>query len=336
MVNLSTLNEIDKEGMYKVYDKWPQLAKENYEKIFEPVDFRFINHIVFVGMGGSGALSDIFQALLSKSNVHVSIVKGYLLPNPIDSNTLVIVTSISGDTDESITVLDSAKNRNCSIIAFSSGGKIEEYCKKNKIEYRKILQIHSPRASFIIFLYGMLKVLANVIPIKNEDIEDSIIQLNNLSKKINSNNLTSSNPSYELAKWLSSIPVIYYPLGLQAAAIRFKNSLNENAKRPAIAEDVIEASHNGIVSWENHSNIIPILLTGWDDHKKTKERWEILKEFFDTKNIEYKQIMSVQASILSKLINMIYLLDYSLIYLAVMARVDPSPVKSIDFVKGRL
>lgn len=70
--------------------------------------------------------------------------------------------------------------------------------------------------------------------------------------------------------------------------------------------------------------------------KKTKDRWEILKEYFDKKNIDYRQVMSVQGSILSKLINMIYLLDYSSIYHAVIARVDPSPVKSIDFVKRRL
>jgi len=336
LLELSTLNEIDKEGMYKVYDNWPQISKENFEKNYEPVDFRFINHIVFAGMGGSGALGDIFQALLSKSNVHVSLVKGYHLPKPIDSNTLVVVTSVSGDTDESLTVLDSAKNMNCNIVAFSSGGKIEQYCKKNNLQYRKVPQIHSPRATFNIFLYAMLNVLENVIPIKKEDIEDSITQLENLSKKINSSNLTPTNPSLELAQWITRIPVIYYPWGLQAAAIQFKNCLNENAKFPAMVENVIEASHNEIVSWENSSNIMPILLTGRDDHIKTIERWEILKEYFETNNIEYKQIMTIQGSILSKLINMIYLLDYATIYRAVLSGVDPSPIKGIDFVKSRL
>jgi len=148
--------------------------------------------------------------------------------------------------------------------------------------------------------------------------------------------LTTSNPSLELAQWITRIPVIYYPWGLQAAAIRFKNCLNENAKFPAITENVIEACHNGIVSWENSSNIMPILLTGWDDHIKTIERWEILKEYFESNNIEYKQIMTIQGSILSKLINMIYLLDYASIYRAVHAGVDPSPIKAIDFVKSRL
>jgi len=148
--------------------------------------------------------------------------------------------------------------------------------------------------------------------------------------------LTTSNPSLELAQWITRIPVIYYPWGLQAAAIRFKNCLNENAKFPAIIENVIEACHNGIVSWENSSNIMPILLTGWDDHIKTIERWEILKEYFEINNIEYKQIVTIQGSILSKLINMIYLLDYASIYRAVHAGVDPSPIKAIDFVKSRL
>jgi glucose/mannose-6-phosphate isomerase len=336
LVDISTLDKIDKQGMYKVYDNWPQIARETYEKSYEPADFRFINHIVFAGMGGSGSLSDIFHSMLSKSNVHVSIVKGYHLPKPIDSNTLVVVTSISGDTDEALTVLDSAKNMNCNIVAFSSGGKMEQYCKKNNLQYRKIPQIHSPRASFSIFLYAMLKVLDKVIPFKKEDIEDSITQLENLSKKINSSNLTPTNPSLELAQWITRIPVIYYPWGLQAAAIRFKNCLNENAKFPAITENVIEACHNGIVSWENSSNIMPVLLSGWDDHIKTIERWEILKEYFDTNNIDYKQIMTIEGSILSKLINMIYLLDYASIYRAVLAGVDPSPIKAIDFVKSRL
>ena len=336
MIERSTLDDIDKGGMYKVYDNWPQIARENYEKSYEPADFRFINHIVFAGMGGSGALSDIFQALLSKSNVHVSIVKGYHLPKPIDSNTLLVITSVSGNTDESLTVLDSAKKMNCNIVAFSSGGKIEDYCKKNNLQYRKIPFIHSPRASFVIFLYAMLKVLDNVIPIKKEDVQESINQLENISKKINSSNLTTSNPSLELAQWITRIPVIYYPWGLQAAAIRFKNGLNENAKFPAITENVIETCHNGIVSWENSSNIMPILLTGWDDHIKTIERWEILKEYFATNINEYRQIMTIQGSILSKLINMIYLLDYASIYRAVHAGVDPSPIKAIDFVKSRL
>lgn len=322
--------------MYKVYDRWPEIAKKSYDENHKPLDIGFVNHIIFAGMGGSGALSDIFYSILSKSSVHVNVIKGYILPKPTNANSLVVVTSVSGNTDEALTVLDSAKKLNCKIIAFSSGGKMEEYCVKNNIEYRKIQQIHSPRASLIVFLYSMLKVLGQLFSIKAQDIEESILELENTAKKINSKNLTDTNPSLSLARWISDVPVIYYPWGLQAAAIRFKNCLQENAKSHVIAEDVIEACHNGIVSWEGQSKAKPILLSGWDDNIKTIERWEILKEYFDSNKIDYKQIMSVHGSILSKLVNLIYLLDYSTIYLAVLSEIDPSPVKSIDFVKKRL
>jgi glucose/mannose-6-phosphate isomerase len=130
--------------------------------------------------------------------------------------------------------------------------------------------------------------------------------------------------------------MIYYPFGLQSAAIRFKNSLQENVKIHAFTEDVIETYHNGIVSWERKSDIQPILIEGQDDHIKTKERWQILKEYLKENKIEYREIMSVDGSIISKIINLIYLLDYSTIYKAVLDGVDPTPVKSIDYVKNSL
>jgi glucose/mannose-6-phosphate isomerase len=322
--------------MYKIYDMWPQIARESYESRHDSIDYKNINHIVFSGMGGSGAIGDIFSAILSKTKVHVCVVKGYTLPSTVDSSTLVITTSISGNTAETLAVLNSASKLDCKLIAFSSGGKMQQYCKKNKIEYRKIPQLHSPRASFPMFLYSMLKVLNCVIPVKKQSIAESISKLGELQKKINSSNLNQSNPSLSLAEWIFGIPIIYYPFGLQAAAIRFKNSLQENVKLHAMAEDVIEACHNGLVSWERQSNVKPILIEGQDDYTKTKERWKILKEYLKENKIDYTEVLSIKGSILAKLINLIYLLDYSTIYRAAMSKVDPTPVGSIDFIKNRL
>lgn len=322
--------------MYKIYNRWPEIAKESYESDQESVDFNHIVHIVFAGMGGSGALGDIFSAILSKTNIHVAVVKGYHLPRTVDSNTLVVTTSISGNTVETLSVLDSAKKLGCNTIAFSSGGKMQEYCIKNKIEYRSIPQLHSPRVSFAGFLYTILKVLGSVLPIKEEDIHDSINELEKTRLQISPINLNDTNISLRLAEWISGIPVIYYPFGLEAAAIRFKNSLQENAKRHAMIENVVESSHNGIVSWERESIVQPILLEGQDDYIKTKERWNILKEYFKENKIDYREVPSVKGSILSKLINLIYLLDYNSIYLAVLTKTDPSPIRSIDFIKSRL
>lgn len=330
------MNRIDKQGMYKVYDQWPQMAYDSYHTEFDLVDYKNIDHIVFAGMGGSGAIGDLFSAILSKTNVHVSLVKGYILPNTVDSNTLVVTISVSGNTIETLTVMNSARKLSCKLIAFSSGGKMERICTKNNINFQKINAAHSPRASFINYVYSMLHVLNSVIPIKKQNISESIVELEKLSHQINSSNLTKQNLSLTLASWISGIPIIYYPWGLQAAAVRFKSSLQENAKSHAIIEDVIEASHNGIVSWERPSSVKPILLQGQDDYIKTKERWLILKEYFRKNHVDYTEIKSVKGNILTKLVCLIYLLDYASIYHAILKKTDPTPVKSIKFIKERL
>ena len=80
----------------------------------------------------------------------------------------------------------------------------------------------------------------------------------------------------------------------------------------------------------------PVLIQGKDDHKKTSERWKILEEFFNMNKINYMKINSVEGNILSKIVNLTYLLDYSTIYTAVLSKTDPSPVKSIDYIKKKL
>ena len=336
LLDKSIIEKIDSQKMFSIYDKWPEIARESFKSDHNKVNFEKIEHIVFAGMGGSGAIGDIFASILSKTKIHVNVVKGYLLPQTVDSNTLVITISVSGNTVETLKVLESAQKLGCKIVAFSSGGKMQEYCKEKNIEYRFVKEYNSPRASFTSYLYSILNVLQNTLEIKQNDIEESLNKLEELKRKIDSSNLSEQNPSLVIARWIKHIPIICYPFGLQAAAIRFKNSLQENAKTHALTEDIIEFCHNGIVAWEKKSNIQPIFIQGMDDHAKTKERWKVVKEFFQENNIEYKEIVSVNGSILSKLINLIYLLDYSTIYKAILDEVDPSPVKSIDYIKNNL
>jgi len=331
-----SLKKYDPNGMHNVYDKWAHIAKDAYDSDITPVDFKDIDNVVFSGMGGSGTIGDLFSSILSKTNVHTTVVKGYELPNTVDENTLVVITSVSGNTTETLATLESATKKNCKTIAFSSGGKMESFCSKNNVVFRKIPEIHSPRASFPSYVYSILKTLNSIIPLKKQEIIDSLKQLELTSKEISSEDLSDKNPSVNLSHSITGIPVIYYPWGLQAAAIRFKNSLQENAKTHAIIEDVIESSHNGIVSWERQSEMVAIMIEGADDHIKTKERWAILRHYFEENNIGYKEIFSIDGGILSKIMCLIYLLDYSTIYCAIQHCTDPSPVKSIDFIKGRL
>ena len=73
-----------------------------------------------------------------------------------------------------------------------------------------------------------------------------------------------------------------------------------------------------------------------DDYIKTRERWSILKEFFQSKNIGYKEVFSNEGSILTKLVCLVYYLDYVSIYRAILSKIDPSPVTSIEYIKKNL
>ena len=336
MIDKASLEKFDSQGMHKVYDIWPEIAKESYFSELSQIKYETCDHVVFAGMGGSGAIGDIFSAILSKTSTHVTVVKGYHLPKTVTSDSVVVITSISGNTIETISMLENAIKLNSKIIVFSDGGRIEEICKKGKIPYRRIKKYHSPRGSFTSFLYGMLHVLKPIISIEEKDIIESIEKLKNISKKINSKEITDENPAIKISEWIRDTPVIYYPWGLESVGIRFKNSLQENSKIQAITENVIESCHNGIVAWDKQSNFQPILIRGQDDFEKTKERWEILKEFFNKQKIQYKEITSENGNILTKIICLIYLLDYSSIYLSVKLQTDPTPVQAIEYIKSKL
>ena len=255
----SDIQKYDSSKMHQAYEKWPEIAQENYfSRDLQKTQFKNIDHIVFAGVGGSGTIGDVISSILSKNDIHVNVVKGYLLPKTVDSNTLIVTTSVSGNSKEALTVLQNAKKSKGRFIAFSSGGKMKNYSIKNKIPYYEIPELHSPRASFPSYLYSILNVLEDVIPVKKRNVKESISMLMKTRKKISSTNLTNSNQALSLAKWISNFPIIYYPWGLHSAAIRFKNSLQENAKIHVFAEDIIESSHNGIVAWEKRSKIKPI------------------------------------------------------------------------------
>jgi len=333
LLDTDTLKKFDSSLMHEAYDKWPQLARSAYESELTAVSFDNIDHIILVGMGGSGAICEVISAILSKTQIHTSVVKGYHLPNTADSKTLVIAVSVSGNTIETISVLESALAKSCHIVSFSSGGKIQQICEDKNLAHFIIPQVHSPRASFPAFLYSILNVLSGILPTSDSDVTESLDALESLQKQISTTNLTTTNPALSIAEWISGIPMLYYPWGLEPAATRFKNSLQENAKTHVISEDIVEATHNGIVAWEKSSSVVPLIIRGSDDYTKTKLLWDLLENYFKERNIEYRVINSVEGSILSKLVCLVYLCDYISIYKSVLSQIDPSPVSSINYFK---
>ena len=137
-MKLSDLENIDVDNMFKTYDNWPKIARDSFDNKFQKLDVKNIDHLVFAGMGGSGTIGDTIRAILSKEDIHVSVVKGYRLPKTVDNNTLVVTTSVSGNTSETLEILKSTKKKNAKIASFSSGGLIEKYCINNDIFFEKI------------------------------------------------------------------------------------------------------------------------------------------------------------------------------------------------------
>ena len=183
-MKIEDIKKIDTKHMYETYDIWPVIARNAFEQSFNKIDLDEIDHIVFAGMGGSGTIGDIFSSILSKKNIHTTVAKGYLLPETVDDNTLVVTTSVSGNTAETISILESANEKNCQTIAFSSGGKMESYCLKNNIEFRKIPQTHSPRASLPNYTYSILRTLYSIFPINKSEVTESIDELKTISNLI--------------------------------------------------------------------------------------------------------------------------------------------------------
>ena len=148
-MKISDIQRYDSSKMYEAYEKWPEISKENYfSNDLQKIQFKNIDHIVFAGVGGSGSIGDVISSILSKNDIHVNVVKGYLLPKTVDHNTLVVTTSVSGNSKEALTILQNVKKSRSKFVAFSSGGKMKKYSIKNKIPYYEIPEIHSPRASF--------------------------------------------------------------------------------------------------------------------------------------------------------------------------------------------
>ncbi len=141
-MNIEEIQKFDPQKMYQVYDKWATLARDAYENSFSKIEFDNIDHVVLAGMGGSGAIGDIIAAILSRENFHVSTVKGYLLPKTVDDKTLVIAISISGNTRETLSILDYKSKSSAKFIGISSGGIMEKKCAENSIPYYNITMNH--------------------------------------------------------------------------------------------------------------------------------------------------------------------------------------------------
>ena len=342
MLSSSEVKGIDKSGLYKVYEDWPIHCRKAYEIEVNAQDASNVEKIVFAGMGGSATPGDILQDWL-KDNINIPfyVVKDYHLPRFAGKDTFVLAVSCSGNTEETLSIVHESLKAGCKVTTISSGGFLEEMSLKNNIPYNKIVFTLLSRASFPYIFYVSAKILASCGFIKGleDQIPNSIRVVEDVSKIISIKALIEENLSKKIAIWLyDSLPLIYGSNLNRAVAIRFKNVLNENSKMHAIVDAMPELCHNEIVAWEGIKDkpLKPLFLRYREEPPEVKVRFEIFKELIRDAGFEILEAWSWGEDQLSKIVSLLYILDFASLYLAVLRGFDPTPTVSIEKMKQRL
>ncbi|MHA2202143.1 MAG: bifunctional phosphoglucose/phosphomannose isomerase [Candidatus Hodarchaeales archaeon] len=349
--DLARISELDTQNMFQMVNNWPELIEELLQYSFElPAKAEVgrytisyegpISQIVICGMGGSAISGDYLSVYLKNLlNIPIIINRNYDIPAFIAENTLIILISYSGNTEETISCLITALKNSSKIIGVGSGGTLEIFCKKYKLPFFPIPPGYQPRASFPLLFFPLLKILdtMKLYSLEQSAINETLSLFRQMREDFTPNKPTTSNQAKKIAEQLyDRIPVIWSPFS--CIANRMKCQLNENSKILAIAEELPELNHNHIVGWESWEKEIPFILIAYrfqEEHPNVKLRFEITKEILKGK-VEIIEIVARGTHILSQLFSATYYGDYISMYLAILNNQNPSTVDSIDYLKNQL
>lgn len=300
--------------------------------------------VVVTGMGGSAIGGDLVAAAYSPSLPSPMVtVRGYGLPGWVSSRSLVFAVSYSGNTEESVSCLEEALERGCTVVTVCSGGRMAEISRERNLPTIRIPSGLQPRAAFgylSIPIASCLESLGLVEAVEG-DISETIDILEELRSHYGLDSPTAGNPAKQLAVELhGKIPVIYGCEFTSVAARRWKCQINENSKSMAFTNEFPELNHNEIVGWENPAADLAkfriIYLNDDDNHPQNRKRMEITADVLRKYAGEVYEHRGRGGSRLARLFSSIYLGDYTSIYLAALYGTDPSPVQRIEDLKKRL
>ena len=300
-----------------------------------------IDSVVVTGMGGSAISADLF-ANFFKDELEIPFVvnRSYTLPAFVNKNTLLIVSSYSGNTEETISVFKSALKTKCRIVCITTGGKIENIAKKNKVPVVKILPGYQPRYALGLSFFTLLKVLTRIKIINvKPGLVNSIIKLYKDKSKLYSKEKNSALSYAE--EILGYIPVVYSVEGFTSSVgYRLKSQFNENSKLLAFHNVLPEMNHNEIVGWESfdekqfQTRIINIVDKEYP--ARVKKRLDIMNELTSDSKVGVINLESHEKSFKVRLMDLIYLCDWITYYTAVLRGYDPSEIRNIDLLKEKL
>jgi glucose/mannose-6-phosphate isomerase len=303
-----------------------------------------IHSIVVTGLGGSAISADLIQNFLhDELKIPLSVNRGYTLPPFVNQNSLIIISSYSGNTEETISVFKEAlKNPKLkkNIVCITTGGKIGKIASQKKVPLVKIQPGFQPRYALGMSFFSLLKVFQEINLIKKQNtVVKKIAELwKNRGVELSGENNAAINFAEGI---LGFIPVIYSAADITSAAgYRFKCQLNENSKMHAFHNIIPEMNHNEIIGWETYAEkqlqakVINIL--DRDYHPKVLRRFKIISELAAEKKAEIINLESKESYFKLRLLDIVYLCDWISYYAAVLRGFDPSEIEYIHILKDRL
>ncbi len=342
-----TYEQLDPASMRRLLRRFPHLCREGWRVGREsklPEGYRQVKGALVAGMGASAIAGEMLSAFLAgQGELHIAVWRDYGLPPSLSADTLVIVSSYSGDTEETLSTLAAALERGLPTIALTGGGKLRDAAAAAKVPIVPIDVKAQPRSTLGYSLCALLGLLQTAGLVSDhtvamtEVIEELFGQVNDLDE----NALAAENPAKQLAQELEGkIPIIYGGGFLAPVARRWKTQFNENSKAWAFFEELPEAGHNAVVGFNfppgSDEGVYVVMLYSPLLSEQTRRRLAIIAELLDHSGVDHKTISGRGKSTLVQQLTATLYGDYVSYYLALLYETDPSPVANIDYLKKRL
>lgn len=310
-------------------------ALESASKLVFKKPAKEIKNLVFIGMGGSGIGAKIVSEWIQNEiNIPIQILQDYTIPNYIDEQTLVIASSYSGNTEETLTCTYLSKEKGAHIIGICSGGKLEEFCAENKYDCSIVPGGNPPRTATAFSIVHIANILVNLNLIDSKIIE----QIKNSKNTILDNLIHIKEEANKLALFLKDkIGIFYSTTEYEPIIIRARQQFNENSKLLCWHHVIPEMNHNELVGWGGgNDNFAPVFFDTKDMNIQNKTRF--LLTIDEVKKHTTNQIIidAIGANKIEKSLYLVHLVDWASLYLANFKSVDAMDIKCIDFLKTEL
>ena len=338
---------LDKENMFSAIWDFPENLKDAFDlgnNIKLNQDYSDVTGIVIVGMGGSAIGGDVVS-ILEKNNITIPfmVCRGYSVPNWVNRNTLVICSSYSGNTEETLAAIDDSLAKNAIICGLTTGGIMADKLRSINMDVVIIPGGLQPRAALAFSFIPMIKLLEKIKILKTKIDRWLPLTIESLlaKRKLYSQD-SDENPLINISRKIyKKIPIIYSDSSTMGiAALRLKGQICENSKMLCYYNELPELNHNEIVGWENNPDLFDRLFVLWlidkSDHYRVKFRSEITQSILDEKNVDQIIIKMNGDSFQERFLNMIHYGDWLSFWCAILHHTDPSPVKNIDRLKNEL